>query len=93
MDHTAEVLENYRRIQENKIFDKILHDERNKKAFLKHESRKVENLIEGFENRYANYKYLQDTSNQFENFKVVSQNEFIDEDKIFRDQRKLKDLK
>jgi hypothetical protein len=40
LDHTAEVLENYRRIQENQIFDKILHDERNKKAFLRHESRK-----------------------------------------------------
>jgi len=41
LDHTAEVLENYRRIQENNLFDKILHDERDKKAFLKHESRKT----------------------------------------------------
>lgn len=28
LDHTAEILENYRRLQENKIFDKVLHDER-----------------------------------------------------------------
>ena len=45
LDHTAEVLENYRKIQENKIFDRLLHDERQKKAFLKNESRKIENLL------------------------------------------------
>jgi len=28
LDHTAEVLENYRKIQENIIFDRLLHDER-----------------------------------------------------------------
>lgn len=28
LDHTAEVLENYRRLHENQIFDRILHDER-----------------------------------------------------------------
>jgi len=45
LDHTAEVLENYRRIQENKIFNHLLMDERNKKAFLRKESRKTENLV------------------------------------------------
>lgn len=45
LDHTAEILENYRRLQENKIFDKVLHDERTKKACLKLESRKVENIL------------------------------------------------
>ena len=45
LDHTAEVLENYRRIQENIIFDKVIHEGRQKKAFLKNESRKLENLI------------------------------------------------
>lgn len=40
------MLENYRKIAENNIFDKILHDERQKKAFLKNESRKIENLLE-----------------------------------------------
>lgn len=47
LDHTAEVLENYRKIQENLIFDRVLHDQRQKKAFLKSESRKLENLLEG----------------------------------------------
>ena len=28
LDHTAEVLENYRKFEENKIFDRVLHDER-----------------------------------------------------------------
>ena len=28
LDHTAEVLENYRKLQENIIFGKVLHDER-----------------------------------------------------------------
>ena len=28
LDHTAEVLENYRKMQENKIYDRVLHDER-----------------------------------------------------------------
>ena len=28
LDHTAEVLENYRRIQENIIFDKVIHEGR-----------------------------------------------------------------
>lgn len=45
LDHTAEVLENYRRIQENIVFDKVLHETRQKKAFLKNESRKIENLL------------------------------------------------
>ena len=48
LDHTAEVLENYRRLQENQIFDKILHDERMKKAFLRTEGRQKENLIDGY---------------------------------------------
>lgn len=49
LDHTAEVLENYRRIQENDIFTRILHEEREKKAFLKKEERKTENLIDNYE--------------------------------------------
>jgi hypothetical protein len=48
LDHTAEVLENYRRIQENEIFNRVLFEEREKKAFLKKEGRKVENLIENY---------------------------------------------
>jgi hypothetical protein len=49
LDHTAEVLENYRRIKENEIFTKVLHDEREKKAFLRREGRKKENIIENLE--------------------------------------------
>ncbi len=45
LDHTAEVLENYRRIKENEIYTKVLHDERLKKSFLRAESRKKENLL------------------------------------------------
>jgi hypothetical protein len=56
LDHTAEVLENYRRIKENEIFDRVLHDERMKKAFLKTESQQVENLLET--SKYQNYGYF-----------------------------------
>eukprot|EP00347_Sterkiella_histriomuscorum_P004264 403361113 len=63
LDHTAEVLENYRKIKENEIFTQILHDEREKKAFLRRESKKVENLIENYEQKYGHVKYLQGTDN------------------------------
>jgi hypothetical protein len=49
LDHTAEVLENYRRIQENEIFNRVLFGEREKKAFLKKEGRKIENLIDNYD--------------------------------------------
>jgi hypothetical protein len=49
LDHTAEVLENYRRIKENELFNHVLHGEREKKAFLKKEDRKPENLIDNYE--------------------------------------------
>lgn len=62
LDHTAEVLENYRRIQENKIFDRILHDERDKRAFLRREGRQKQHLIENFDQKYGDFKYLEGTS-------------------------------
>ena len=46
LDHTAEVLENYRRIQENEIYNRVLHETRQKKSFLKQEARKSENILE-----------------------------------------------
>jgi hypothetical protein len=49
LDHTAEVLENYRRIKENEIYTKVLHDERLKKSFLRNESRKPQNLLHNFQ--------------------------------------------
>ena len=58
LDHTAEVLENYRRLKENEIFDRVLHDERMKRAYLKTESRKRENLIA---DRFQDQNYLDHT--------------------------------
>lgn len=56
------MLENYRRIKENDIFDQILHDSREKKAFLKAEERKTENLIES--SKYQQ-KIFENSSEQF----------------------------
>jgi hypothetical protein len=56
------VLENYRRIQENELFDKVLHDSRMKRAYLKHESQNAENLIEDFGSKFNGYKYLENTN-------------------------------
>lgn len=61
LDHTAEVLENYRRIQENLIFSRVLFDEREKKAFLKKEGRKIENLIDNYEQKFGGHKYFEAT--------------------------------
>jgi len=61
LDHTAEVLENYRRIQENEIFNRILFEEREKKAFLKKEGRKIDNLIDNYEQKIASFKYFDAT--------------------------------
>lgn len=61
LDHTAEVLENYRRLKENEIFNKVLFEEREKRAFLKKEARKTENLIENYDSKFANHKYFEGT--------------------------------
>ena len=55
------MLENYRRIQENKLFDRIVHEERQKKAFLKNEGRKIENVIENYEERFGQHGYMEDS--------------------------------
>ena len=60
LDHTAEVLENYRRIQENELFNATLHEGSQKRAFLKSESRKFENLIEN--SKYDSYNYFNDNT-------------------------------
>jgi hypothetical protein len=52
LDHTAEILENFRRIQENILFNHVLHDERDKKAFLRKENRKAENIIENYDSKF-----------------------------------------
>ena len=61
LDHTAEVLENYRRIQENEIFERVLFEQREKKAFLKKEARKINNIIDNYEQKYGNFKYFEGT--------------------------------
>ena len=59
LDHTAEVLENYRRVKENEIFQRILHEDRDKRAFLRRESRKNEHLIDNYQQRFLDYQYDQ----------------------------------
>lgn len=60
------MLENYRRIKENDIFNFVLHGEREKKAFLKKEERKFENLIDNYASKYQNYQYFTNTQNPSE---------------------------
>ena len=84
LDHTAEVLENYRRIHENQLFDKVLHDERLKKAFLKHEGRKQENLIADYGSNFSNYKYLENTSEQTDNNGAHSALQFMQDNFIYK---------
>jgi hypothetical protein len=55
------VLENYRRIKENEIFNRVLFEEREKRAFLKREGRKTENLIEHYDSKFLNHKYFEAT--------------------------------
>lgn len=89
LDHTAEVLENYRKIQENKIFDRILHDERQKKAFLKNESRRVDNLLEStrFDNT-SQTKLLPDaTANETDELPAQSSTPFLVSDFLAPSQR------
>tara|TARA_B110000285_G_scaffold208597_1_gene248933 strand:+ start:162 stop:482 length:321 start_codon:yes stop_codon:yes gene_type:complete len=98
LDHTAEVLENYRRLQENIIFDRILDDERNKKAFLKHEGRNIENLISDFDTKFGSYKYLEDTSNSLNTFEQLqggkaSSIKFLEEEQVYRSSKELKEFK
>lgn len=74
LDHTAEVLENYRRIQENEIYNKVLHETRQKKAFLKKESRKPENLLESGK---PDISEIQDSTNIV---LETSKNSYLDRD-------------
>jgi hypothetical protein len=55
-DHTAQSLENLRKIQENKIFNRKMHEITEKKFALKLESRREINLIENYEGRFLNYE-------------------------------------
>lgn len=48
LDHTAEVLENYRKIEEVKLFNAIQHEKKEKQAALKLARRKTENILPDF---------------------------------------------
>eukprot|EP00826_Nyctotherus_ovalis_P057559 TRINITY_DN7878_c0_g1_i3.p1 TRINITY_DN7878_c0_g1~~TRINITY_DN7878_c0_g1_i3.p1 ORF type:complete len:1000 (-),score=242.76 TRINITY_DN7878_c0_g1_i3:139-3138(-) len=61
LDKTAAVLENYRRILEVKIFNRLLHREREKKLFLRMHSRKLENLIPDFDIRFKTFERWNNT--------------------------------
>lgn len=39
----------------------MLFEEREKRAFLKKEGRRIENLIEGYDQKYGGHKYLENT--------------------------------
>lgn len=61
-DHTAQVLENYRKIRENKIFNRKLHEIKEKKLSLKLESRKISNLIPDYEIKFGGYEKFNNTA-------------------------------
>jgi len=52
LDHTAEVLENYRKIEEIKIYNAIRHEEKETLAALKEAGRQKQNLILDYEAKY-----------------------------------------
>jgi hypothetical protein len=80
LDHTAEVLENFRRLQEYNIWKEELHYEREKLVALKKESLDLKNItqdrigdyrleapkeaVRDFEAVYGNRKYLDDTESR-----------------------------
>jgi hypothetical protein len=55
-DHTAQSLENLRKIRENRIFNKKMHELAERKFALKLEGRKIGNLIENYEMKFLNYE-------------------------------------
>jgi len=61
LDETAEVLENYRRILEVKVFNRLLHREREKRLFLKKHSRKLENLIPDYDIKFRTFERWNNT--------------------------------
>jgi len=61
LDKTAAVLENYRKILEVKIFNRLLHREREKRLFLKMHARKLENLIPNYDIRFKTFERYNNT--------------------------------
>ncbi len=60
-DMNSQTLENLRKIKENKIFNKKLHELHERKLAVKLESKKLENLIENFDFKYKNFEVFNDT--------------------------------
>ena len=87
------MLENYRRIQENELFDKVLHDSRMKRAYLKHESQNVENLIEDFGSKFNGYKYLENTNGDRNAAAALTSLDFMQEQKVFDSMKQLHKMK
>lgn len=71
-DMNSQSLENLRKIKENKIFNKKLHELHERKLAVKLESKKLENLIENFDFRFKNYETYNDTEgNSFKNYTLI----------------------
>lgn len=88
LDHTAEVLENFRRLQEYNIWKKELHYEREKLVALKKESRKLQNVIENYDALYGTRGYLEDTKNEHEYYKHTM-SDFIENIRLRDKERKV----
>ncbi|CAI2375125.1 unnamed protein product [Moneuplotes crassus] len=88
LDHTAEVLENFRRVQEYKIWKHELHYQRERLVALKKESLKYENLIDNYEALYGTRGYLEDTANEQDHYKHQLK-DFVDNRRLYH-QEKLK---
>ena len=72
IDHTAQVLENIRRLKENKIFSRKLHEVKEKKLALKLESRKLGNVIEDFNQKFQNFENYNGTRVNSKNYNLMN---------------------
>lgn len=75
LDHTAEVLENFRRFEEHKIFREIEHKERMKSIALDKERIKLPNIIWNYELKFGENSSLENEPwfYQLEDFIEVEQ--------------------
>lgn len=72
----------------------MLHDERMKKAFLKNEGRKTQNLIADFDSNFRDFKYLDGTEDvQAQKLSSGSAKEFMQDNFIYNHMRTLSEFK
>lgn len=69
LDHSAQVLENYRKIEEIKLYNAIQHEQKEKQAALKITKRKLENLLPDFQTQsqlqtHSGVEFLESTRKQ-----------------------------